>query len=31
MDKKLETLRGDEGDYIGVKAGGPIKLEYYRY
>jgi adenosylhomocysteinase len=28
---ELETLRGDQADYIGVEVEGPFKPEYYRY
>ncbi|MEM6297158.1 MAG: adenosylhomocysteinase [Bacteroidota bacterium] len=28
---KLDTLSGEQADYIGVKAEGPYKPEYYRY
>ena len=28
---ELETLRGDQAEYIGVKVEGPYKPEYYRY
>ena len=28
---ELETLRGDQADYIGVSVDGPYKPEYYRY
>jgi len=28
---ELETLRPDQAEYIGVKAEGPYKPEYYRY
>ena len=28
---ELETLRGDQADYIGVPVEGPFKPEYYRY
>jgi len=28
---ELETLSGEQADYIGVQATGPFKPEYYRY